>query len=66
MELSEEERLLVSVELRESVPREPAEEVEAAWSEEIERRLSSLDRGETASHLRDEVVERIRAKLHRA
>jgi hypothetical protein len=66
MALSDEERLLVSIELRESVPRDASEEVDVAWSEEIERRLQLLDRGEAIVHDGDEVVQRIRDKLRRA
>jgi DUF1009 family protein len=64
--LTDEERLLVSLELRESVPRESSDTVDAAWAEEIERRLDLLDRGQAVVHDGDQVVRRIREKLRSA
>ena len=41
------------------------EEIEAAWVEEVERRIASFERGETTSRPYDEVHATIRDRLSR-
>ena len=42
------------------------EEIEAAWSDEVERRIERAERGETTSVPAEEVQARLRAKLARS
>ena len=48
-ELSETERAELAALLLESLEGEPDEGVEAAWAEEIERRMRQIDAGEVAT-----------------
>ena len=40
------------------------EDVEAAWGDEIKRRLDSIDRGEVTMIPADEVMRELRERLH--
>ena len=64
LELAEHERVRLARDLLESV--EPADgtpdEIEAAWSEEIARRLDEYDRGEAELVDGKELARRIRAE----
>lgn len=59
-QLSENERADLAALLLESLEGEPDEGVEAAWAEEIERRVRQIDSGEVQTIPWEEV----RAKLH--
>ena len=52
--LSAEERAKLAESMLESL-HAPVSEVEAAWAEEIERRVAAFDRGEIPSHLAEDV-----------
>ncbi|HEV7242009.1 MAG TPA: addiction module protein [Thermoanaerobaculia bacterium] len=58
--LSESERAELAGRLLETLHGEPDENVEAAWAEEIERRVRQIDAGEVKTIPWEEV----RAKLH--
>lgn len=56
--LSPDQRALLADELLDSVQESP-EEVEAAWAEELERRLQAYERGELQTETYEEVQARI-------
>lgn len=58
--LPEAERAELAGKLLESIEGEPEEGVEAAWAEEVERRVRQIETGEVKTIPWDEV----RAKLH--
>jgi len=59
-QLVEEDRAELAGRLLETLDGEPEEGVEAAWAEEVERRVRQIDSGEVATIPWEEV----RAKLH--
>jgi len=59
LHLDDESRGALTSVLIESLDTEVEEGVEAAWLEEIERRMESLDAGETKTVSWDEVKERL-------
>ena len=59
-ELPESDRAELAGRLLETLHGEPDEDVEAAWAEEVERRVRQLDAGEVKTIPWEEV----RAKLH--
>lgn len=59
-ELPETDRAELAGRLLETLQGEPDEDVEAAWAEEVERRVRQIDAGEVKTIPWDEV----RAKLH--
>ena len=65
-ELSERERAELAGLLIESLESEPDQDVEAAWAEEIERRVRQLDSGEVKTipwqQVRSELFARLNAK----
>jgi putative addiction module component (TIGR02574 family) len=65
-ELSERERAELAGLLLESLESEPDKDVEAAWAEEIERRVRQLDSGEVKTipwqQVRTELFARLNAK----
>jgi putative addiction module component (TIGR02574 family) len=61
--LPEEERLYLAEALKESVePVESQEEVDAAWRDEIERRLKSIEDGTAVLLDGDEVMRELKSK----
>ena len=70
--LTPEERQELMLELTLTIEdeEEPAdgtpEEIEAAWVEEVERRIAAHERGETASYSSDEVVRDARERIAKA
>lgn len=67
LQLPEEERLRLAEELFESVEESEGtpEEIEAAWNEEIVRRVQAFERGEVDTVDGEEVFRRIRAEYSR-
>jgi putative addiction module component (TIGR02574 family) len=63
-ELPEEDRAELAGRLLESLDGEPDEDVEVAWSEEIERRIRQLDAGEAKTIPWQEVRAKLHARLH--
>lgn len=64
--LPDEERRLIAIELRDSLePADSAEEVDAAWRDEIVRRAKRVDSGESVLLDGNEVYRRLRAKYDR-
>ena len=66
MELEEEERVSLAGLLLDSLDTEVEEGVEAAWLEEIERRMAELDSGDAELIPWDEVRERLLKRLDAA
>jgi putative addiction module component (TIGR02574 family) len=68
-ELPTEQRILLANSLWESVDTEGSDtteaEVEAAWGEEIERRVAEIDAGTAVTYSWEEVVKPLRARLAR-
>lgn len=62
--LSEGERAELAGLLLDSIEGEPEEGVEAAWAEEIERRIRQLDSGEVATIPWEEVRAKLFARLN--
>ena len=58
--LSAEERAKLAQTMLESL-HPPLSEIEAAWAEEIERRVAALDRGETPSYPAEDVFAEVRS-----
>ncbi|MDF1566290.1 MAG: addiction module protein [Deltaproteobacteria bacterium] len=63
--LPEDERLRLGEILLDSVPREMAEEIELAWSQEVLRRLEEIRSGKVEPLDWDEVRASLRAKFSR-
>lgn len=63
--LPEEDRRRVAEALLDSVPREPEQEVESAWRDEVVRRIAEVERGEVVLETWSEVKQRIRETLDR-
>jgi putative addiction module component (TIGR02574 family) len=64
--LPEEDRLYLVEALRESIEAvEPQEEVDAAWHEEIERRLKSIEDGTAILHDGETVFRELMGKYER-
>ena len=63
-QLPEADRAELAGRLLESLAGEPDEGVEAAWSEEIERRVRQIDSGEVRTIPWDEVRAKLYARLH--
>jgi putative addiction module component (TIGR02574 family) len=62
--LSEADRAELAGRLLETLHGEPDEDVEAAWAEEIERRVRQLDAGEVKTIPWEEVRAKMHALLH--
>jgi putative addiction module component (TIGR02574 family) len=65
-ELSETDRTELAGRLLETVDGEPDADVQAAWAEEIERRIRQLDSGEVKTIPWEEVRARLYARLNEA
>jgi putative addiction module component (TIGR02574 family) len=63
-ELPETDRAELAARLLETLDGEPDEGVEAAWAEEIERRIRQIDSGEVATIPWEEVRAKLHARLH--
>ena len=63
-ELSEADRAELAGRLLETLHGEPDEDVEAAWAEEIERRVRQMDSGEVETIPWEEVRAKLYARLH--
>lgn len=63
-QLSENERADLAALLLESLEGEPDEGVEAAWAEEIERRVRQIDSGEVQTIPWEEVRAELHARLN--
>jgi putative addiction module component (TIGR02574 family) len=63
-ELPEADRAELAGQLLESLHGEPDEGVEAAWAEEIERRIRQIDSGEVKTIPWAEVRAKLYARLH--
>lgn len=63
-QLSETERADLAGRLLETLHGEPDEDVEAAWAEEIERRIRQIDSGEVKAVPWEEVRAKLHARLH--
>ena len=63
-QLSENERAELAGLLLESLEAEPDEGVEAAWAEEIERRVRQIDSGEVKTIPWEEVRAQLHARLN--
>jgi putative addiction module component (TIGR02574 family) len=63
-ELPETERAELAGRLLETLHGEPDEDVEAAWAEEIERRVRQIDSGEVRTIPWEEVRARLHARLN--
>ncbi|HEX7831038.1 MAG TPA: addiction module protein [Thermoanaerobaculia bacterium] len=63
-ELPEADRAELAGRLLQSLDGEPDEGVEAAWAEEIERRVRQLDAGEVKTIPWEEVRAKLYARLH--
>jgi putative addiction module component (TIGR02574 family) len=63
-ELPESERAELAGRLLETLHGEPEEGVEAAWSEELERRIRQIDSGEVETIPWEDVRARLYARLH--
>lgn len=63
--LSPEERVWLAEELLRSVGTAEQAEMDAAWAEEIERRIDALDAGHVQTRPADEVIRELRAQLRR-
>ena len=62
--LPEAERAELAGKLLESIEGEPEEGVEAAWAEEVERRVRQIEVGEVQTIPWDEVRAKLRARLN--
>ena len=60
--LPREDQLRIADELKNEAPQLPAAQVDAAWNDEIVRRVEALERGEVELVDAREVFARIRAK----
>lgn len=65
-ELPETERAELAALLLESIEGEPDEGVEAAWAEEVERRVRQIDAGEVETIPWEEVRAKLYARLNEA
>lgn len=63
-QLPEEDRVELAGRLLESLDGEPAEGVEAAWAEEVERRVRQIDSGEVKTIPWEEVRAHLHARLN--
>lgn len=67
LELSADDRVALATALLESVfvdgPEDDPAETEAAWEEELKRRMEDLDSGRVEAIPAEEVVARVRARL---
>jgi putative addiction module component (TIGR02574 family) len=63
-ELSEADRAELAGRLLETLHGEPDEDVEAAWAEEVERRIRQIDSGEVKTVPWEEVRAKLYARLH--
>lgn len=63
-ELSEAERAELAGRLLQSLHGEPDDDVEAAWAEEVERRVRQIDRGEVKTIPWEEVRATLYARLN--
>lgn len=64
--LPDEERRLIAIELRDSLePTDSADEVDAAWRDELVRRARRIETGESVLLDGNEVYQRLRAKYDR-
>ncbi len=65
-ELPETERAELAALLLESIEGEPDEGVEAAWAEEVERRVRQIETGEVKTIPWEEVRTKLHARLNEA
>ena len=65
MALDPEEREALADDLWMTLDHTSREAIEAAWAEEIERRIAAYDRGEVAAVPADEMFRRLREKYGR-
>jgi putative addiction module component (TIGR02574 family) len=63
-QLSEADRAELAGRLLETLHGEPDEDVEAAWAEEIERRIRQIDSGEVATIPWADVRAKLYARIH--
>lgn len=63
-ELPEADRAELAGRLLETLHGEPDEDVEAAWAEEVERRIRQIDSGEVKTIPWEEVRAKLYARLH--
>jgi putative addiction module component (TIGR02574 family) len=63
MKLSAEDREILAEQLLLSIDGSTRTQVDAAWADEVERRLDALDRGETKAIPLDEAMNQIRQSL---
>jgi putative addiction module component (TIGR02574 family) len=63
LSLPPDERERIAESLLLSLGGETQEEIDAAWAEEIKRRIESIDKGEVKMIPADEVMRELRAKL---
>ena len=63
-QLPEADRAELAGRLLESLDGEPDEDVEAAWAEEIERRVRQIESGEVKTIPWEDVREKLYARLH--
>ncbi len=61
LKLSEDDRFILSEELRATIPPDP--DYERAWMDEIERRIADFDAGRTKGIPAEEVFRELRARL---
>ncbi len=64
LELDLDERAILAIELQQTL-HEVDPEVEAAWADEVERRIGEIDRGEATLVPGDQVLAEARARLLR-
>ena len=62
--LPHDDRVEIAESLLLSLDDETAEEIEAAWSEEIKRRIDSIDKGEARMIPADDVMREMRERLN--
>jgi putative addiction module component (TIGR02574 family) len=63
--LPEEDRLYLVEALQESLPSESQEEIDAAWKDELARRIQSIDDGTAVLHDGETVLRELMAKYER-
>ena len=64
LSLHPDDRVEIAESLIQSLDENRAAEIEAAWAEEIKRRLESIDKGQVQLIPADEVMREMRARLN--
>jgi putative addiction module component (TIGR02574 family) len=64
LDLNERDRATLAGLLIESLEREPDEDIEAAWRDEVERRIAELETGEVKAVPWEEVKARLLQRAH--